>query len=98
MVNVSRPFKCRGCGRNIRIMYTGIGRRVVDESILKVLKSDNPYADHFFNQSGNRIRGNVMWPGDSYYDESVYAYRPHRCSGKLRKRKNLVRVPADKTA
>ncbi len=100
MVNVSRPFKCSGCGKNIRIMYTGTGWKAVDESIVKVLKSNNPYADHFYNQSGNHIKGNVMVPGDSYYDEAVYAYRPHRCSGKLRKSRNRVRarVPEEKTA
>lgn len=98
MVNVSRPVKCRGCGKNIRIMHTGTGRRVVDESIFRVLRTGSKYADEFYNQSGNPIRGNIMVPGDRWYDESEPAYRPHRCSGILRKRKKMVRVPADKTA
>lgn len=96
MVNVSRPFRCSGCGNDIRIMYTGTSRKAVDDGILKVVKDKNPYASEFLNQSGNIIRGYIMNPGDSYYDEAVYAYRPHRCSRCLRKGK--IRIPGRKTA
>lgn len=95
MVNVSRPFKCKGCGENIRVMYTGTGRKIVDESMVMVLRTGNRFADEFYNRSGNLIRGNIMNPEDRWYEETEAAYRPHRCSGKMRKRRN--RIPVRKT-
>lgn len=91
MVNLSRPFACARCGKNIRIMYTPNGRRAVDEGILRVLAYENKYACHFLDMAGQEITGSVMYPGDRQYGSSVYAYRPHICKGKNMKKK--ARIP-----